>query len=309
MLIVPDLARVVPGVPSVHPVARYLLSLAPASRRAQRDALRTFAGFLGLDSIPAIDWSRIDATAVLAFRAWASEHRAPATVTRYLAAVRRCAREAHADEIMTRRQWESIAAIPSPRGSRLRAGRAVTHNALAALAAVRAGAYQRETVLRAQAALGLLYGAGLRRAEACAVPVEALDAGELRIVGKGNVERLIPIGMVARKLAAAWLELRGRDPGPLLCHLHHRAEQVHPSVVWRWMRLLARRAGVRPFSPHDLRRTYIGDLLDAGADLPTVQGLVGHASPTTTASYDRRPAATARAAVARLDVAPWVGCA
>ena len=111
-------------------------------------------------------------------------------------------------------------------------------------------------------------------------PVRCLD---IERSGRGNG---------ARDALEAWLEQRGSAAGPLLLpirkggRIEHR--RVTAQALYLRLRSLAAAAGVRAFSPHDLRRSFVGDLLDAGADLPAVQRLAGHAHIATTARYDRR---------------------
>ena len=75
------------------------------------------------------------------------------------------------------------------------------------------------------------------------------------------------------------------------------------AVFLAWRRR-AEQAGIKPFSPHDMRRTFIGDLLDSGADISVAQQLAGHASVSTTQKYDLRPEARKRLAAERLHF-PW----
>jgi integrase/recombinase XerD len=106
---------------------------------------------------------------------------------------------------------------------------------------------------------------------------------------------------------ADWLAVRGTEPGPLFVALDRGApsrgerwldpQTVRDVVAWR-----AAEAGGAPLRPHDLRRTFISELLDAGVDLALVQKLAGHSDPQITSSYDRRAFGARRTAVARLDV-------
>jgi site-specific recombinase XerD len=84
-----------------------------------------------------------------------------------------------------------------------------------------------------------------------------------------------------------------------------RQGQLHPlsgSAAWAICKERGRKAGIQPPAPHDLRRTWTGDLLEAGVDLATVQKMAGHASVSTTGRYDRRDHGVQRRAVALLTV-------
>jgi site-specific recombinase XerD len=129
----------------------------------------------------------------------------------------------------------------------------------------------------------------------------------LRVRGKRNKQRLVPVlGGVAEALAD-WLVRRGRAAGPLFVRIRRGDHIVIPfkrlstQAVYNLLQRRAKEAGVAELSPHDLRRSFVSDLLDAGADIATVQKLAGHAS-VTTARYDRRGERAKQQAAALLHV-------
>jgi site-specific recombinase XerD len=107
-----------------------------------------------------------------------------------------------------------------------------------------------------------------------------------------------------------WLAVRGRTPGPLFVPIDKAGRAAdRPMTGQAVLYVLAKRgaqARVANFSPHDLRRSFVTDLLDAGADVVIVQKLAGHAQIATTARYARRPAAAKRRAAELLHV-PYAG--
>src|SRR5690606_25925432 len=155
---------------------------------------------------------------------------------------------------------------------------------------------------RDAAVVALMAGAGLRRGELSALNLADLDDGRETLVvhGKGDRIRSVPLSPGTRRAVTAWLRVRGAASGALLCPLSRTvprtAETGRRMSVGAIAKTIARRFG-DDVATHDLRRTFVGDALDSGADLSVVSQLVGHTNPATTAGYDRRGHTARRAAV------------
>jgi len=154
-----------------------------------------------------------------------------------------------------------------------------------------------ERGIRDRALLELLYAAGLRVSEAIGLDREdlSLDGAYVRVIGKGDKERLVPIGEVSIDHLLAWLDgprvtmiashhvapVRG---GPLF--LGDRGRRLARQQAWTAVAAAAERAGLGSrVSPHTLRHSFATHLLEGGADLRVVQELLGHASISTTQLY------------------------
>jgi len=195
-------------------------------------------------------------------------------------------------------------ALKNVTGSRLPAGRNLADAEQAAM--LRVCLDGTLAGIRNAAIVALLCATGARRAEVAAARREHYDPGgrALRIVGKGDRQREVYVNEDAAVYLGAWLaQLDGRT-GALFVPIdkwgHLANRHMSTRAVGAVIDDVRRRAGLPRLTPHDFRRTFIGQLLDDGTDLATAQALAGHASPVTTAGYDRRPAAARKAAANRL---------
>ena len=293
------------------PAAVYLAQLTTKSRRTQASALAQLAQMLGYADALSCPWHRLGYQHTAAARAQLAQRYAPATANRMLAALRRVLQEAWRLGLMTAEQYERAADLKVVKEERLPSGRALDGAEIAALFAA-CGADATPAGIRDAALLAVLLATGLRRSEVVALDVSdyTLGSGALLVrSGKGRKDRLVYVGAaVAVAALADWLTIRGAAPGPLFTAArrggHITQRRLSDQAVALILQTRARQAGVADVSPHDLRRTFVTDLLDAGADIATVQKLAGHADPATTARYDRRGEQTKQDAARLLDLPP-----
>lgn len=217
---------------------------------------------------------------------------APASVTRCVVAVRNL----HRFAVGSGQLQADVTAGMSPGTRSRRLPKALTMDQVESLLA----APDTSTVegLRDAALLELLYGTGARVSEVCALDVDDIrpvlddpDLG-LRLIGKGDKERIVPLGSYAAKAVDAWL-IRGRPAwaeignGEHALLLNTRGRRLSRQSAWAVIRRAGEAAGldVEHLSPHSLRHSYATHLLDGGADVRVVQELLGHSSVTTTQIY------------------------
>ena len=216
---------------------------------------------------------------------------APGMVNKVLAAVRGVCERCWLMGLMDSEALERIRKVRGVRHSTLAPGRNLGLAELLALL----DAGDSTIGIRDAAAVALFFGTGLRRSELTALEIQNYDpaTGAVKVIqGKGHKDRVTYLLVDLRPAVAKWLNLRGTQPGPLLCPVTRAgAVQVRRMSEEALYQRLERRVaalGLAHCSPHDFRRTLIGELLDAGVDLATVSDMVGHSDPETTKRYDRR---------------------
>lgn len=287
---------------ALNPAAVYLAKLAPSGRRTQRIALEVVAELLtgGKLSAEFLPWERIRYEQMEALRSTLKDRYAWRTANRMLCAVRGVLKAAWKMQLLPAEDYHRARSVEPVKGKTLPSGRHVPGQELAALFEdPREGpAADRDLAL-----LAIFANVGLRRTELVKLELRDFDAERytLRVLGKGNKERLGYVKNEARTALDRWLWRRGDWQGALFCPVHRsgalQRRAMTAEAVAQVLHRMQERVGSKAFTPHDLRRTFAGRLFDAGADTPAVQSLMGHEDPAVTVRYDRRgEAARERAA-------------
>jgi integrase len=294
---------------TLHPAAVYLSGLGAGSQRTIRYCLNTIAAVLTSGECDAytLDWSKLRYHHTAAVRVALVQSLAPVTANKILSALRRVLLEAYRLNLMAAEDYNKAVDFPNIPAAAEPRGRSLTTAEIAALLETCRAASPID--LRDAAIIAILRFTGMRRSELVNLELKDFNpsAGELLIrKGKRGKSRKVYLPKEAIALVEKWLSVRGDAPGPLLCRIrrggHLYLGRMHPDALWRMLQHRAGIARLESFSPHDFRRTFCSDLLDAGVDIVTIQKLAGHASPSTTAKYDRRGEEAKRLAVERLSI-------
>jgi len=265
--------------------------LSPHTLRAYRRDLEQLAAWLAERG-----WSDVDQLTprdVRAFLARAHGTAAPSTRARKLSAIRTfldwCA-EHRGDDVNPAR----VLSAPK-KGRRLPRTLSVgdAERLMEADAASSTGSLRQDGLrARDRAIVELLYGSGLRVAECVGLDTAGIDLmrGEVRVMGKRGKERIVPMGEPCRDAVAAWLQTRDLlAPTPdarEALFLNTRGGRLGDRSVRRMLRQRALEAGLpADVHPHALRHSFATHLLEGGADLRSIQEMLGHASLSTTQRY------------------------
>jgi integrase len=301
-----------------NPAAVYLASLGEGSRMTMRGALNTIGELLGVGEMRDVDgrdmrclavpWASLREQHTTAIRAQLQERYAPATANKLLAALRRVLKEARRLRQISADDYDQAVDLRTIRAERLPRGRQLVDAEIMALMRV-CGDDSTPAGARDAALIAVLRGTGMRRAEVVALDLADYDPATGAITvrsGKGRKDRMVYAPVGARSALDEWVAIRGSAPGPLLYGIVKGGALVVRRLAAQAVAVVcaarAREAGVAPFTPHDMRRTFISGLLDAGADIATVQRLAGHEDPATTSRYDRRGEAAKQQAITLVHV-------
>lgn len=283
------------------PVSAYLDSLSPSSKPAMMDSMEVVARFFGSTMVD-LKWHELRYEQSQQVRNFLLKKYKSRTVNRHLAALRGVLKAAWRLDLMSTDDYHHAIDVKVVKIHEAPAGRRLDISELRKLINLEGGNK------RDAAMISLLYAGALRRFEVAKVKCSdyVRETGQLTVRGKGNKVRQVTIHKAWRGPVEAWLDIysnaRSSDPlFPSVRLVNGRRKPMSLTNLTQRLELRRIEAGVAPFTSHDMRRTLITNLIDAGTDLVVVKRIAGHESVNTTAAYDRRGKKEEDAAIDRLE--------
>lgn len=291
-----------------NPISLYLDSLAPSGRRSVKSLLYRSTAVLGFEGpLEAMPWTMVEYQHVALIRnKLIRQGKSANTINLALSAVRGVMKACFNLRLIDADQLLLINYIKPVRCQRLPKGRSLTQSEIGKL---HRACQQDKTAAgkRDHALIALMLATGLRRSEVIAIDIKDFNSrtGVLTIhCGKGTQQRYAYLHSESRAIIRQWRKVRGNQPGSLFNPVDRRGTVVNRALtgqsVYDIIQQRAAQAQIGKVRPHDLRRTFVTRLLEAGVDLNITRQLAGHQDIETTARYDCRDQKSQQRAVRQL---------
>jgi len=290
------------------PVTLYLQGLVPTGRRSVKSLLKTASAILDFEGeLEEMPWSIIEYQHLANIRNILQEQQKSAnTINLTLSALKGVMKACFNLKLISADQLLLLNDIKRVRGKRLPSGRSLSKQEIKKI--YRACEQDKTTAgKRDQAIIATMLASGIRRSEVANITLDDYNSrnGQLNIqAGKGNKQRTAYLNTESRKIIKKWLNIRGKQKGALFNPITKsnsiQDRKISSQSIYGIIRHRAEQAKIAPCRPHDLRRTFVTHLLEAGIDINTARQLAGHSDIQTTARYDLRDERSQKKALQKL---------
>lgn len=271
-----------------NPVDAYFLTISKSSYDSYFFRIRDFCRVVfGTADFNKCGWSDLRYTDLLRFIQYKrAQNISPASLNTTIAVIKSLALHAWQLDFISIEEYTRIKLVKKIRGERVTAGRALS---IDEIKAIKHYYFNNDTKMgrRDFAMFALGIGAGLRRKEITLLDCEHFKKDTILVNGKGDKQRLVPNTLFIKHAVKRYLRSASIHKGALF-RVKDTQQRISIQAVHRSYKRIIEQTGCKPFTAHDLRRTFATSLLDSNADIYAVQLLLGHTSETTTRKYDRR---------------------
>jgi integrase/recombinase XerD len=243
------------------------------------------------DDILTSDWSKLSKKNILTFVEHKKTHVQFDTANAYLTALKMISKTCYQYNVINQKDLYLIKSIKPYHGATTDKGRALSLKEVNKVKTHFSNAKNGRDY-RNFAIFALAIGCGLRRNEISTLNIEDIKGRKMHVCGKGNKTRTTYLSKFTLDALKNWLKQLNRRTGPLFVHITQgdriKAERLGVKGIHYVIDSIQKKAKVKAFKTHDLRRTFATTLLHGNTDIFTVQTLLGHSNPMTTKRYDKR---------------------